>query len=84
MAWFRYYWSDEPRDNVEKLADHGLTPDDFEFVFENCESEDVSNSSNRLIRFGRTRDGRFVAAVFEWDEIDVSVIPVTACEIDDV
>lgn len=84
MPWFRYFWSDEPRDNVEKLADHGLTADDFQFVFENCESEDASYTSERLIRFGHTRDGRFVAVVFEWDEVDVSVIPVTAYEIDPV
>ncbi len=29
MAWFRYYWSDEQNDNTQKLADHGLTTDNF-------------------------------------------------------
>lgn len=81
MAWFRYYWSDEPKGNIQKIADHGLTTDDFEFVFENYETEVLSHSSHRLIRFGYTADGRYIAAVFEWDEVDVTVIPVTAYEV---
>ena len=28
MAWFRYYWSDEQDDNIQKIADHGLTTDE--------------------------------------------------------
>ena len=81
MAWYRYYWSNEPCGNIQKVEEHGLSIDDFEFVFENCESEELSRSSHRLIRFGYTADGCYIAAVFEWDEVDVTVIPVTAYEV---
>ncbi len=78
MAWFRYFWSDEV---IAKLSEHGLTADDFEFAFEHHCREEQSHSSDRLIRFGYAEDGRRIAAVFEWDERDVSVIPVTAYQV---
>ena len=78
MAWFRYYWSD---DTIDKLGQHGLTVDDFEFAFEHYHREVRSNSSARLIRFGGTIDGRAIAAVFQWDEPNVTVIPITAYEV---
>jgi hypothetical protein len=81
VPWFRYYWSEEPNGNIQKVAEHGLTTDDFEFAFENFDTEANSRSSHRLIRFCSTPDGRRIAVVFEWDEIDVTVIPVTAYEV---
>ncbi len=39
MGWFEFLWSDEPDGNVEHLAQHGLTMDDFEHVFDHAESE---------------------------------------------
>jgi uncharacterized DUF497 family protein len=78
MAWFEYYWSERA---IDKVAQHGLTQDDFEFAFENHYREELSHSSDRLIRFGAAADGRRIAVVFEWVEEDVSVIPVTAYEV---
>ena len=78
MPWFRYYWSD---DLEEKLAEHGLTADDFEFAFEYYYREEQSHSSRRLVRFGFTEDGRRIVVVFEWDEVNITVIPVTAYEV---
>jgi hypothetical protein len=34
-----------------------------------------------VFNVGFTADGRYIAVVFEWDEIDVTVLPVTAYEI---
>ncbi len=67
--------------NVDHIAQHGLTPADFEFVFQNYEAETVSESSGRPMRFGRTVDGRLIAVVFEWIESEMTVYPVTAFEV---
>ena len=74
MAWFEYIWTQRA---IDKLAQHGLTQDDFEFAFENCHREERSNSSDSMIRFGASTDGRRIAVVFEWAEVDMAVIPVT-------
>lgn len=47
---------------------------------ENFDEEGTSRSSDRPIRFGYTKDGRYVAVVFEWID-DVTIFPVTAYEI---
>lgn len=80
MAWFEFVWSYEAGGNVAHVVEHGLTPDEFEYVFANYESEAISKSSRRPMRFGETVDGRFVCVVFEWIEDDVTVYPVTAFE----
>jgi hypothetical protein len=72
---------DDMRANVDHIAQHGLTPADFEFVFQNYEAETVSESSGRPMRFGRTVDGRLIAVVFEWIEAEMTVYPVTAFEV---
>lgn len=72
---------DDMGGNVDHIAQHGLTPADFEFVFQNYEAETVSESSGRPMRFGRTVDGRLIAVVFEWIESEMTVYPVTAFEV---
>jgi hypothetical protein len=81
MAWFEFIWSDEIGGNIRHLAEHGLTMDDFEHVFDHAESEGVSRSSGRPMRFGTTVDGRYIAIVFEWIEEDLTVLPITAYEV---
>lgn len=80
MAWYEFIWMDDIDGNVGHIAQHGLTPEDFEFVFENYDRETISQSSGRTIRFGRTEDGRMITIVFEWIEKGMSVYPVTAFE----
>jgi hypothetical protein len=63
------------------VSQHGLTQDDFEFAFENYFREVLSHSSHRLLRFGPTEDGRRIAIVFEWAEVNLAVIPITAYEV---
>lgn len=63
MAWFEFIWMDDIGGNVEHVAQHGLTPDDFEFVFENYEDETFSESSGRPMRCVQTEDGRLIAIV---------------------
>jgi len=81
MAYYEYLWSDEPGDNVEHIAQHGLTPGDFEFVFENFEGKAISNTTGLPLRFGYTEDGRHIVVVFEWaDDEKILVLPVSAYE----
>ena len=78
MAWCEYYWSEKA---IDKVAQHGQTQDDFEFAFENYYREELSHSSDRFVRFGAAADGRRIVVVFEWVEVDLSVIPVTTYEV---
>ena len=74
MDWLDVYWDDE---TVAHVAEHGLTPDDYENALRNPIGEDVSDSSGRPMRFGFALDGRKIAVLFEW--IDrVTVLPITA------
>ena len=78
MAYYEYLWSNEAGGNVEHIAEHGLTPEDWEFVFENFEDEGISNSTGRPIRFGYTRADRHIIVIFEWlDDEQILVLPMT-------
>ena len=81
VAWFEFIWLAGDGGNIDHLAEHGISMDDFEHVFDNCEDEDESRSSGRPIRFGYTEDGRYIAVVFEWVDDDMTVLPVTAYEV---
>ena len=78
MAWYEFIWLDDfTEGNIEHLAQHGFTPEDFEFVFATYEGEEISDSTGNPMRFGHTEDGRSAAIVFEWIEKDITVLPVT-------
>jgi uncharacterized DUF497 family protein len=81
MAWFEFIWLEGDEGNIEHIAEHGISMDDFEHVFDNYSDEDVSRSSGRPLRFGYTEDGRYIAVVFEWIVDDVEILPVTAYEV---
>jgi hypothetical protein len=73
-------WDDEPDGNVDHVFEHGLTPDDVEFVLNNYESQAVSQASGQPCVFGYTEDGRYIIVVYE--EIDQETIhPVTAYDV---
>lgn len=77
MPFYFYVWPDEI---VEHLAEHGLTPDDFEHVLGNPTEKGTSDSSGLPAAWGYTEDGRFIIAVYrELD--DMSIQPVTAYEV---
>jgi len=33
MPWYDFIWNDEPGGNVAHIADHGITPEEVEYVF---------------------------------------------------
>jgi hypothetical protein len=82
VVWFDYLWLEGEGGNLEHVAQHGLTPEDVEYVIENYDEQRASRSSGRPMRFGHTPDGRYIAVVFEWFD-DLTVYPVTAFEVED-
>jgi hypothetical protein len=79
VPYYHFIWNDE---NEAHVAEHGITPDEFEEVV--CEPDELkrSRSSGRPIAFGETSTGKYIACVFELLD-DFTIIPVTAFEIED-
>jgi len=76
------FWDldDDPDGNVQHCAEHGVSKEEVEEVFENATDSDISRSSGRPVLFGDTSTGRHLMIVFE--EIDAdSVYPVTAYDV---
>lgn len=78
---FRYHWDldDDLNGNVEKLRQHGLTPQDAMFVIDHARWSDLdaSNASGLPSVFGETEDGQEVLVVFEF--LDDDFIRVVTC-----
>jgi uncharacterized DUF497 family protein len=76
---FLFVWNDQIEEHV---AEHGVTPDEFEEVV--CEPDEVdqSRSSGRAIAFGETSSGRYLACVYEFLD-ETTVLPATAYEVED-
>jgi len=77
MPLYEFVWTDEI---VDHLAEHGVSPDEFESVVSNPESRDKSRTTKRPCCFGETSDGRFLYCVYEMLD-DTTIIPVTAYEV---
>lgn len=82
MPWTDVIWIDEPGGNVEHIAENGITTDEVEDVLTSPDETDVSDSSGRPIAFGYTRNGRYIAVVYE-EVDDITVYPITAFEVDE-
>lgn len=84
MLSFDVLWDleDDPEGNVQHLAEHGITMDDAEDVLSDPDSSTTtSNSSSCSITFGETRDGRYLAVVWETAlEDPLTIYPITAYE----
>lgn len=78
MPYFHVFlWDGE---NDRHLAQHGVSPAEFEDVVRHARIVDFTHSSGRPIVFGETASGRRLACVYE--EIDeITCYPVTAYEI---
>ncbi len=59
---------DDPNGNVQHCAEHGVTKEEVEEVFQNATDADISRSSGRPVAFGDTSTGRHLMVVYE--EID--------------
>jgi hypothetical protein len=77
MPYFDFVWTEEI---IAHLADHDVSPDDFEQVVTKPERTGRSRSSGDPAAWGYTKDGRYIIAVYQ--KIDfVTVVPVTAYEV---
>jgi hypothetical protein len=82
MTWIEVIWTEGPDGNIRHIAEHGITPDEVEYVMANPIDSDVSETTGRPIVFGYTAAGRFIAVVYE--RIDpITVYPITAFDIED-
>jgi uncharacterized DUF497 family protein len=73
---------DDPKGNVQHIAEHGVTPEEVEEVLNDPASETArSRSSDRPMTFGYTAAGRPIVVVWEMVEQDPLVVyPITAYE----
>ncbi len=82
MSWLHIFWDVEAGGNAEHVADHGLDVEDVEHVLRNPIDRGVSRSSGRLLIFGHTPSGEYIAVVCEELDED-TVYPVTAYVIEE-
>ncbi len=76
MPYYDFLWNDEI---IEHLAQHGVSPADFEQVVSNPDAIGESRSTGRPCCWGETADGRTLFCVFE--KIDQNtILPMTAYE----
>lgn len=78
MPYFEFMWTDEI---IDHLADHDVTPDDFEDVVSDPEATDISEGSGSECAFGETADGRFIFCAYDVLEDGITLIPRTAYEV---
>jgi uncharacterized DUF497 family protein len=79
MPWFVFLWTPQREDHI---VQHGVTPEEFEEVVMDPDKVEISRSSGRPIAFGYTSTGKYLACVYEEMDDGVTVLPVTAYEIE--
>jgi uncharacterized DUF497 family protein len=79
MPYYEFQWTDEI---IAHLAEHGVSPEDFQEVVSNPRRVSVSRSSGRPCCWGDAPDGRPLFCVYECLD-EVEIIPVTAYEVFD-
>ena len=75
--WLEFVWTSA---NVDHIAEHAISQDDFEYVVCNPSSKGLSHSSGLPAAWGYTRDGRYIMTVYEEVE-NTTILPVTAYEV---
>ena len=71
---------DDPFGNVEHIAQHRITKEEVEDVFQNPTGMDTSRSSGRPVVFGETGTGRYIMVAYE--VVDASTVyPITAYDV---
>lgn len=63
---------DDPDGNVRHCAEHGISKEEVEEVFQNATDADISRSSGRPVIFGTTSTGRHLIIVYE--EVDSETV----------
>ena len=79
MPYYFFVWTPEI---IAHLAEHDVSPEEFEEVVTNSEYEDVSRSTGNPVAFGSTSAGRRLCCVFKRFEDDL-IEPVTAYDVEE-
>ena len=77
MPRYFYFWTPL---SIEHLAEHGVTPEEFEEVVESARRNIISDSSGNLAVKGMTESGRLLFCVFRTIDV-IEVEAITAYEI---
>jgi hypothetical protein len=77
VPYYDFFWTDEL---IAHLAEHDITPQDFERVVMHPVDVQPSRSSDLPAAFGYTEDGRFIMAIYRQFD-DMTLQPVTAYEV---
>ena len=77
MPYFKFLWTDGI---IYHLAEHDVTPEEFEEVVSQPERRGQSRSTGRPCCWGETADGRYLICVYEYLD-DIRIIPFTAYEV---
>ena len=76
-------WDDEPGQNVDHIAEHGLTPEEVdEILLDDSIPTARGNRTGRPCRIGYTSTGKHI--IVHWDELcddPLMIYPVTAYEV---
>jgi hypothetical protein len=65
---------------IDHLAEHGVTPEEFEEIVNHPDLRGTSRSTGRPCCWGESPDGRFLICVYEKLD-DLTILPVTAYEV---
>ncbi len=77
MAYFEFVWTDEI---IDHLAEHAVSPEDFEEVVSFPDRRGKSRSTGSPCCWGETSSGRHLICVSE--EVDeMTIVPVTAYDV---
>lgn len=77
MAYYFFIWTPEM---VEHLAEHEVTPEEFEEVVSRPDWEEPSRSTGNRLAFGSTSEDRLLCCVFKRFDED-AIEPVTAYDV---
>ena len=83
VDFIRIIWDDDADEgNVAHIAEHGLDPEDVNYVLRNPADSGFSRSSGLPCVFGHTPDGDYIIVIYESVD-EVTVYPVTAYDVDE-
>ena len=77
MPFYFFVWTPEI---VAHLAEHTVTPEEFEQVVNNPDYEDLSRSTGNPLAIGATDAGRYLCCVFRRYD-GVTIEPITAYDV---
>jgi hypothetical protein len=78
MPFYFFVWDNA---TIQHLAEHDVTPDQFESIICDPESVGVSCSTGRPAASGVADDGRLILCVYEFLD-DSTILPITAFEVE--